>query len=282
MRKLTAIAFLLASPTLIAQPENAPAAEERLREAIEMRLSQLDTTREQLEAARQALDEGAEPEAIRERLRGMWREQLLEARSLGPRGDRGQHGRMGDREPGTGGPAMDHPRMGDLTPEQRRRAFEFMKDLHPEAAERIRHLRERGDPDAERGFERLLPRLVELRDLRENDPEMYDLKKLALETGMDVAMRAREIGRLRPEGEQREQMLTEFRGSVMVHFRARRMAQEAEIRRAEQRVAQLRAETEASDLEAEADAAVERLVLRIESWKNNDRRRERRGREGRD
>lgn len=259
---------------------------ERLKARLENRLKQTETDIGILETRREALrrsiDRLAQGDATEDVARE-WLEADRAERDLRPReeggpplqqpperpvGDRpnvdqrvpGDQRPMRGPEEGRGGP----PR--DLGPEDRERMRKTLEEEFPRIHARLIALGPDAAPDAERMFMRLLPRLRELHDLRERDPEMADIRRRELQATFDIAAASRALRDLWRAEVRDEAAISarraELRQAFADAFDARSDSQALEIGRLNERVDSL--EKELADRRANRDALIDDQLERLE------------------
>lgn len=252
------MASLFTSPSL-AQPrrEGPPPTQaesaERMRNRVEERLEEIRKEATILEEALRAIDEGEPPMRV---LRDLVREER----------DQGV-GRFGDRDDER---EID---IADLTPERRAEILNFVKEMTPTLGERIeRDLRDNPER-ADMIYMRLAPRVLPQIELRERDPELFDIRAESMR--LDWQIRGAAIGMRRAEGEEagpaRERLKSLIGQRVDLTMKERALM----IDRFEQRIATMREEL-AKERERR-DAIVEEKVADIERGEMRGPEGERRG-----
>lgn len=252
--------------TLIALPSGAlqPEPNDRLRDMLVERLEQSRTTTQQLQDAIDALDNGAPAEEVQRKMMQLWRDRAQEFRSDERRRNRpAEQTLLGNAAPDAERPHGEPgARSRDLAGPEREQALALLQELDPDAAERWKN-QPKDDPRADRAMRRILPRLAEMHRLQRDDPEMFALKRDEFRSGRAVAGATREFLRSDRSG----QDLETLRATVTEHMATQRRVRELRISRLEQQLEELRGEAESSDDEARADAALQRLLDRVDAFK---------------
>ena len=260
-----------------ARPRSAATDPEVMRARLTRMIESLDTRRERLVGAVEMLDNGATPEevwaTIRERPgRDWW-------------SDRGGPSRVDQRPPppddGADAPEGAPPpegreAFGGRGPEHR--GFERLSDeAYADLREMIRNNLqpidegltelEQRDPEAARAIvERLAPRLLEVRAVREHDGELTAIRLEEIRAGAAVIDVMSKIHRAVRDGDDDtvESLRGELREAIERQFDARAKAAAHEIESMEARLRELRQgfEDRREGRDAEIDAAVERAVRR--------------------
>lgn len=163
-----------------------------------------------------------------------------------------------------GGPPMDRPngRGPDLDPEQ---AMRRLAAAWPELAGAIREEMAR-DPELARQIgQRLRPRLAELLELRESDPELARVRLVEFRAGFEMMLATRDLrtAHLRGEGEAIETAREKLRGALERALESRLIAQRFEIRRLEAKLEALRGEL--ATREAERADQIEELMAELDA-----------------
>lgn len=204
---------------------------DRLEKAVQMRLEQIERERAQLQKVKEQLSEGALPRDVLRDFPLLHR--LLERDRSGPGGEVGPGVRRGpEREPG---PRPDGPpgrgdrrdmapppppmepfteidqlvrRPGDerlppldrdLSPEERTAVNEFLSAAMPGLAADLKRLSERDEPAAAERYRRVFPRLQRALELRERNPELYQLVLGGLTARRAMMDQARGLSRMDKE-----------------------------------------------------------------------------------
>lgn len=136
----------------VGAPSATDISPERLRARIESRLTELRAEEASLESALRSLDEGAPPPRV---VREFFHEQ-----------------RRGD--------APREITDEDLTPQRREAMISFLRDTTPLIAERVERELANRPEQADAIFRRLAPRVLPQIELRERDPELFDLRARAM------------------------------------------------------------------------------------------------------
>jgi hypothetical protein len=176
------------------------------------------------------------------------------------------------------GPERDRPAFprrprdhaGGLQPEDRRPLLALLRSIDPDRAERMRTIFER--PDDARGGEmgRMLPRLRELRELRDSDPELFEAKRAEIRAGFEIASageRYLSVLRGRAGDAERNEAVSGLRAAVEAGFDARAGVARLMISRLETQLGQIRGRLADADSTREAKIRehVDRITARIEN-----------------
>jgi len=236
---------------------------------LQRRLEDAERQRARLADAIKRIDAG-EPadEVMRE----------LDAARLGPddRGPRPWRDGMGldqraperpDRADRPGPPGAGRPTEGQAGPDAEE-VRAFIQQSFPELWRRFEELR-RGSPEiAERHFGRFLPKVREAMELRESDPEMFEMRVEEIRGGIDAMVCVREYREALslPEGDTaRSERLAKAQGDLRrvlgEQFDLRLKLQEHELRMLSARMDSLRKEIEQK--RGERDSAVNDMLERI-------------------
>ncbi|MFG0257126.1 MAG: hypothetical protein ACF8GE_04410 [Phycisphaerales bacterium JB043] len=160
---LASLAISFAALPIGAQPEQDRQNTPRLRQALQQRLDRLRQQEARLEDAITQLDNGADPEGIRQLLAP---ERQGETRAF----DRG--GRDGRQRPDAPGRIDDQSRPRPTQDE----IIDVLRDLDPDVAQRLDGALENNPRRAEERLRRMEPRLAELAHLKKNNPDAYDAR----------------------------------------------------------------------------------------------------------
>lgn len=191
-------------------PQERPVRAEVLRRELEARLAELQREQARVSEAVKQIDAGAAPERVADSIRDLreaWRrgaaQRLADGREDRPRRGEGPDGREGGPPDGLrggppGGPPGDGPRGEgppvELTQEQRTQILAFAKEHMPELHTRFESVRLTDEAMANRILARLGPRLLETIKLKEEDPELGELRLRDIRNG---AMLMHAMGALR-------------------------------------------------------------------------------------
>ncbi len=192
---------------------------ENLRERLEARLAETRREEAALQNALEALDRGEPAPQV---VRGLMRD---------PREQRG----FGDRD------AQDRSiDPAELTPERREQILNFLRETAPPLAERVeRELRENPD-QADRIYGRLAQRVIPEIELRERDPEMFEIRLQSMRLDWRIRQAAFR-SRNNQDGEGRDALLALVRERVDLTIRERAMM----LDRFEKRIERMREELDA-------------------------------------
>ncbi len=212
------------------------ATEDRMRARIEQALTKNREQEARLEEALAMLNRGEPAEQIAAHMR--------EGLADGP----GPEGRP-SRGPGGDGPGAGRFGAGrfELTDERAERLLSLLEEVNPRLHERVQRIWE---TDREKGRQALLraaPRLIPLIELRERDPEAFEMKMEELRNGRQIFDLLREVRDAKPDEltqARLDQIRAELVGLVGHQFdlRARHGLQEAE--RLSRRLERFQAELE--------------------------------------
>lgn len=196
--------------------EPMPTDPAALREFISRRLGELEKNQARLREALAALDRKDDPEQIvknlREGMREGLRDNLRPRRQDGPGGPGGPEGPGADRGPDRGadrGPDGDKREAGAPSPmseimppigggprlsaDERQRVREFIAQHKPDINAKIDELAGKNPEMADRLTDGLGARLKGLRDLRERDPEEFDLRVEELKNSLEILQHGRAV-----------------------------------------------------------------------------------------
>ena len=194
---------------------------ERMRERVEARLAEVRKEEALLQDALRSLDNGEPPAGVlRDAMRGAREERV---------------GRWGE------GPPEREVDLEDLTPERRAEILAFVNETTPQLGERIARELEDNPDRADAIFMRLAPRVLPQIELRERDPELFDLRAASMR--LDWQIRAAAIGMRRadegePKAEARDRLKALIAQRVDLTMKERALM----IDRFERRVASMREE----------------------------------------
>jgi hypothetical protein len=238
-----------------------------------------------LESSLASLKSGADPAEVRRGLNA----QLIRALLVPPlsreqresmRRPRPAGGPAGREQPGPSsgppsgppsGPQSGEPEVDPRAARQEQRmiAQEVLKEALPDLHERLQRVREADGQMYDRVLLRNAPRLRELRELRETDPEMFQVKAEELRTGVQImfAFRERQIAvRLADDtpnvGERREKERKSLEDAIGRNFDQRIKVQELEAQRLTERVESVRADIERR--KSERDTAIKEIADRMD------------------
>lgn len=219
------------------RPPEGELTPERLRERIESRLAEVRSEEATLEDALAALDDGAPAQEV---VRDIFRDRR----------------RDDDRHEITD---------ADLTPERREAMLAFLRETAPPLADRVERELEENPARSDEIFRRLAPRVLPQIELRERDPELFDLRAKAMRLDWRIRQAAwrsrfgeeaeRESERRRLESliAERVDATLEERALMLARFEKRietmRAELDAERERREQIVAEKIAEIERGEFD---------------------------------
>ncbi|MEO0511364.1 MAG: hypothetical protein AAF108_00490 [Planctomycetota bacterium] len=253
---------------------------------LEERLAEVERERDELREALERARSGERRNRATEREteRATERDRGGPGRRGGP--SFGQAGELGDRDDAEGGGG------GPPTDDEIGEALRMLRESNPEMADRLERVR--GLPDGRgRGvLERLVGRVREMRRLKSEDPEMYELKRRELplmrligERGRAAAEARAQAGANAGTGSGDAKAADEaLRAAIREGLTLKRSIRELEVRRLAERLEKAQAELSTLDLESEVEAVFEQVLSRIggvEGIGPPDRaRRNRRGQRG--
>lgn len=265
------VALSASSMTVQAQPPRArddrpraahtqPDRRGAIRARLEARRAELSRSLEQVQRALRLLDEGAPPEQIRSAIRQAehGRDQAPDRPAArgkrSPGGKRGPGARRHDDHDEPAFARADRP-TDELGPDERQAAMEFLREHNPEMAQRLTRAMRENPEEAERALGRILPRLMprvrELRELRERDPELFEFRIREMADGRDVMAATRRVGEARRSGEGEEEAIAHLREALAGQFEHRLEMKRHEIATLERRMGELREQLERQQDERE-------------------------------
>ncbi len=169
----------------------------------------------------------------------------------GPRdGAKGRRGKRGGRRPG----AMLWNRM---TEEEREDVREFVAEYYPEVSESLdANDSEEGDNRLNRRHARMLPEILRMHELSNEDPNMFEIKMAEQKSRFELRRLIREY-RQADNTETKEQLSTEIKPLVEAAFDAQQSRMEQEVVGLERRLEGLRNHiaTRAENRDAEIEQA---------------------------
>lgn len=200
-----------------ARGERPPLDGTALRQWLQRGLERSRGTAERLEKAIADLDAGKSPREVVELLDRTAERGSLLAPLLGPGG---LGGGPGGRDLGGAGPADGlfggqtggPPR--PLSPDERAAVRSALADLVPDVARQLEEFAKREPRGAERLLNSLAGRLRGAGELRERDPELFELHREEIRNFFDVVRLTREVIDARREGEQGAERLASLREQV--------------------------------------------------------------------
>lgn len=166
-------------------------------------------------------------------------------------------------------PRRPREKSADLPPEDRRPLLELLGSIDPARAERMRAIFEqRGDAGGGE-FGRMLPRLRELRELRDSDPDLFEAKRAEIRAGFEIARAGERYLRSAQgpaEDSERGEAMKQLRTAVEAGFDARAGVARLMISRLEAQLDKIRRRlAHATDnREAQIQEHMDRIIARIE------------------
>jgi hypothetical protein len=261
---MAGLACIGAFPAL-AQPQDAPPPAEPPREAplpadgpgieerLQRRLDELSAERERLLAAMELARKGADREEVMRALRPPGAEgdaprQERDGRPWDRRPDRMD----GDR-PGREGPGRDRDgeRPSFRDPEHRERVMAYLREHLPEVADRLDEMNESNPQLAERITSRLGPRVGEIMDLQEREPELASLKLEELRNGLAIIEAIRQCREAGDSPEQLAPARATLSARIADQFDIRARLNANEIERLRRRLDRLQADLDSQLSERE-------------------------------
>ncbi len=149
------------------------------------------------------------------------------------RGAKGRRGKRGGRRPGV----MLWNRM---TEEERDEVLDFMTEHYPEVAESLEAVDgEEGEPKLNRRHARMLPEILRMHELSEEDPAMFEIKVAEQQSRFELRRLIREY-RQADDDETKDELSTQIKPLVEAAFDAQQSRMEKEVVRLEKRLEGLR------------------------------------------
>jgi len=290
------------------QSEGTAGGRAALRERIEQRRAQLRRSQERIDLAIKLMDEGATIDRLREEYPELFRParggggpegpDLLDGppgagmgggRRPGMRGGEGPQDERGmldgperfERGGPGGGPGGGEGRPGGErgrdrpgadrppTDEERAAMREFLRVGQPRLFEAFQELEERDPEEAKRKLVEMFPRVRPLLEMRQNDPQMFELRMKDLRNGREAMEAARWLAQHEQAGssagsddlaKRRESM----RAALLKQFDARTEIHRRELDRQSERLTEARAEleTRAAERNKSVEATMARMIER--------------------
>ncbi len=277
------------------QSEGPAGGKAALRERIEQRREQLRRSQERIELAIKLMDEGATIDRLREEYPEFFRLARGGAGAEGPDPLDGPPGAGmgGGRRPGMrggdgpqdergvldgperferGGPGgAEGPPGGDRgrdrpvadrppTDEERAAMREFLRVGQPRLFEAFQELEERDPEEAKRKLVEMFPRVRPLLEMRQKDPQMFELRMKDLRNGREAMESARWLAQQEQEGsgagsDDRAKRRESMRAALLNQFDARTEIHRRELERQSERLTLARADLETRA--AERDRSIE-------------------------
>ncbi|HRX86704.1 MAG TPA: hypothetical protein P5572_16895 [Phycisphaerae bacterium] len=170
----------------------------------------------------------------------------------------GPPGRGMDRHRGPRAGVMLWRRMTD---DERTALKQFIADEYPEMYDRLLETQANDDDMFERWIGRILPDMIHMKELKDRDPQLFQVRKSEQQTEMELRRLARRY-RFATTDEDRAALAEQIRPLVGKQFDIRQRRMGEEIDRLEQRVGQLRArlQKQADDRDAEIEKMYQRIL----------------------
>jgi hypothetical protein len=249
---VTMLTAVLVGPVL-AQPDTDPPPqreshagtqrrEPELRERLQRRMAELREEQERLARAMDMLDNGASREDVMRELR------VGDMGDAPPEPGRPQE-RAGRPKPDDGAPEPDRPRrarggerFASADDPSREQVAAFMRENLPGLAERLERLKEANPEMAARMGTRLTPRIMDIIETREHDPDLARLKLDELQNGVAMVEALGAVRAARDEPERLKAAHGALADRVADQFDIRAKLHRHEIDQLRQRVDRLQAE----------------------------------------
>lgn len=164
------------------RPADGALSPDRVRDRIESRLSELRAEEAMLQGALKELDSGEPPMRV--------------ARELF------RHAREERAGPFEGGPDDREVDPAELTAEKRAAMLAFLRDATPQLAERVERELKANPERADEIYLRMAPRVLPQMELRERDPDLFDLRAKSMR--LDWQIRAAAVRLRGTEGDERD------------------------------------------------------------------------------
>lgn len=239
---------------------------------LRRRLSDLKERQAALEAAMDRVERGEDPAKVREE----FEPRRLARREGGgrltggpdPMDDDREHSRpdperSGFNKPGGGGPRGGPDKTGPLSPEDRERALQFLRDHLPKVGARLTEMAKSSPKLADQMLGRFSVKIPELR-AAQHDQELFELKVREVEGGLRImeAMRAYRdaITRKAPDVESKR---SELREAFTNQYDTQLAIQKRDADRLARRIEALREEIQ--ERQADRDATIERQLDEVAS-----------------
>jgi hypothetical protein len=139
-------------------------------------------------------------------------------------------------------------------------ARQVIAELYPEVGPRLDQLAEEDPGELRRTLQRRFPRVRFLMELRERDPQMYELRLADIRLGRATAALAQQLREARAADDKprHRALMDELEEQVAEHFDVRQTIRELEIEKLRQRLAELEEQLEERD--DERDDLIEQRV----------------------
>lgn len=255
--------------------DQRPADNDAIRARLERRLRLTREVQRHYEAAIAAFDEGKSLEDLSPEIQRTLR-----------RGEGDWLRTMEQPRLGMDRPASpDRPGQARLAPARRERILRFLEEQFPEMARRFKEA-SHGDPrEVDKLIGRLGPRVGELIDLREREPELYEFRLAELRAGLELVQASQRIDRMmradEPDPLQVERARQALHDILDRQFEARLHAQEHELHKLSAQLDGLRKaiEQQKTHRQTMIDEHVDQLMNRLAQrarrpegrWKRQDR-----------
>lgn len=233
-----------------AEAREAPSQDERavMLERLERRLAEVREQEETLLGAIERLERGEDVDAVRDDLSERVRDRFDEFRARRDEWRERRHERGPHREEG----------FGDVV--------EFLRDQDPRMFERLRRLRERSPERFERFLEQRAPRLREMMREREENPEVFAMRKAVFAKEREIFAHVRTlVAEGRADEVKKDEVLRDL---VRERVRLQGALKRLEVQRLRERVEELEAEADAQAAAPAGlvDEQVARIAERVERF----------------
>lgn len=272
-------------PSVIAQPAGAqpekPATQDSARaqadatesvanrtaikSRLERRLAEVQRIEQRMKTALEKLESGAPTGQVLRELGGPGRLGGFGAEDGLPEGPPGGDNRAGGR--GEGMPRGDGE-FRRLTPEERERVAEFLRERLPELNERVATLRSIDEKAADRLLETLAPRLREAFFTYRRDPGSFELLRNEMEAGVGVfdatlALRAIKLDP-KADPEKIEEARQRLRAALSAQMDARLALQQRRVESVEQELRDMKARLD--DIRSRRELLIDERLAANESF----------------
>ncbi len=159
-----------------------------------------------------------------------------------------------------------------LTDEEIQQLLPIVKDVMPQAAPRLEHLKQK-DPDMYRqALSRLAPKLRHLASLKENDPQAYDREVAKAKDRVAAMQMVKEYKQAMRTGDTEKitELKTKARQHLAAHFDKRQERMERDLKRLEEKVKQMRSKL--NERAANRDQLIDQYVERLFQGKSPEPR----------
>ncbi len=261
--RLASIAMLLTGPLLVlpemalAQTESSPIVSEEpgsdaLRLRLEMEIDRVSAHRERLEEGLRALDAGGTPAQVRA---------IIAPEDEGPP----------DFDLAGPGPRGEGAKAREFREEDLETMLTVIRETNPQMHTRITQALERNPERARQFLRRAWPRVAEMVELREENPELYRLRVRMMRTNIEIMKKAGLYARASREGADETELALirdELSALVDQQLDARLKEQQDALERSRERLSRIELEIEAMTndrdhvIETRVDEIIERALSR--------------------